>query len=241
MFLTFFWAALPVIGSILLMRAPLPDMNTAPPTASAGNTKKRTKGLILCILCIFLGSCAENTMANWIAAYAENALGIPKVWGDLVGMMLFAVLLAVSRSVYAKFGKNIWKVMMLGMAGSAVCYLVASISPSATVSLIACVAIGICASMLWPGTLILMEEKLPGVGVATYALMAAGGDLGASVAPQSFGIIVDQVATAPWAQTLGDSLCMTPEQIGFRAALLIVAVLPLLGLMVLMYIRKFFK
>ena len=58
-------------------------------------------------------------------------------------------------------------------------------------SLIACVALGICTSMLWPGTLILMEEKIPAVGIAGYALMAAGGDFGASIAPQTLGIVVD--------------------------------------------------
>ena len=43
--------------------------------------------------------------------------------------------------------------------------------------------------MLWPGTLILMEEKIPAVGIAGYALMAAGGDFGASIAPQTLGIV----------------------------------------------------
>ena len=36
-----------------------------------------------------------------------------------------------------------------------------------------------------------MEEKVPGVGVSAYALMAASGDLGASVAPQLMGIVAD--------------------------------------------------
>lgn len=37
----------------------------------------------------------------------------------------------------------------------------------------------------------MMEEKIPSAGVAAYALMAAGGDLGASVAPQLLGVIAD--------------------------------------------------
>lgn len=241
MYLTFFWAALPVIAAALLMRSPLPEMNTAQPTATADRSGKRTKGLILCICCIFLGSCAENTMSNWISAYAENALQIPKVWGDLLGMMLFAGLLALTRSAYAKFGKNIMTVLMLSMSCSVVCYLAAAFSPSAAVSLIACVALGICTSMLWPGTLILMEEKIPSVGVAAYALMAAGGDLGAAFSPQAFGIIVDQVSVVAWAQSLGTSIGLTPEQVGFRTALLIVAAFPALGLLLLTYMKKFFK
>lgn len=241
MYLTFFWAALPVIASVLMMRTPLPEMNTAQPAAATDRSKKRIKGLLLCFACIFLGSCTENTMSNWISAYAEKALGIPKIWGDLTGMLLFAALLALTRSAYAKFGKNIRKVMMISMACAAVCYLAAAFSPSAAGSLIACVAVGICASMLWPGTLILMEENIPSAGVAAYALMAAGGDLGASFAPQSFGIIVDQVTVSPWAQELSATLALTPEQLGFRVGLLIVAIFPILGLLVLAHIKKVFK
>ena len=180
-------------------------------------------------------------MSNWISAYAEKALYIPKVWGDLLGMMLFAGLFALVRSAYAKFGKNIFRVLTVSMAGAVVCYIVAALAPGAAVSLIACVALGICTSMLWPGTLIVMEENIPAVGVAAYALMAAGGDLGAAVSPQAFGIIVDQVTAAPWAQTLATGLSLTTEQLGFRAALLIVAVFPGLGLLVLARLKKLFK
>lgn len=241
MYLTFFWAALPVVAAILMMRAPLPEMNTEKPTASTDHSKKRTKSLLLFVCCIFLGSCAENTMSNWISAYAENALQIPKVWGDLLGMTLFAALLALTRSAYAKFGKNIFRVMTVSMTCAVLCYVLAALSPSAAVSLIACCALGICTAMLWPGTLILMEERLPAVGVAAYALMAAGGDLGASFSPQAFGIIVDQVTVAPWAQTLSQSIGLTPEQIGFKTGLLIVAAFPALGLLVLGYMKKHFK
>lgn len=241
MYLTFFWAALPVIAAVLMMRVPLPEMDTAQPSAAADRSGKRTKGLILCICLIFLGACAEVTMSNWISAYAEKALYIPKVWGDLLGMMLFAGLFALVRSAYAKFGKNIFRVLTVSMAGAVVCYIVAALAPGAAVSLIACVALGICTSMLWPGTLIVMEENIPAVGVAAYALMAAGGDLGAAVSPQAFGIIVDQVTAAPWAQTLASGLSLTTEQLGFRAALLIVAVFPGLGLLVLARLKKLFK
>lgn len=43
------------------------------------------------------------------------------------------------------------------------------------------------------------------VGVAVYALMAAGGDLGASIAPQALGIAVDKVSLTEWAGAFGAS------------------------------------
>ena len=241
MYLTFFWAVLPVIASVLLMAAKLPDMNMEQSEAKAVHSKYRTKSILLCMACIFLGACAENTMSNWISVYTEKALHMPKVWGDIFGMSLFAILLALTRTAYAKFGKNISRVLMMSMVGSIVCYLIVAFSPNAVVSLVACVAVGVCTAMLWPGTLILMEEKVPAAGVAAYALMAAGGDFGASFAPQTLGIIVDNIPAAEWAATLGNTLSLTPEQIGFKAGMLMAAVFPLFGALLLAYMKKHFR
>lgn len=241
MYLTFFWAALPVVASMLLMTSPLPDMDMEQGGSKSAGSGQRKKGLALCMACIFLGACAENTMSNWISVYAEKALQIPKVWGDILGMSLFAILLALARTAYAKYGKNIFKVLTISMAGAVVCYVTVALSVNAVFSLVACVALGICTSMLWPGTLIFMEEKIPGAGVAAYALMAAGGDLGASVAPQILGIVVDNISATEWAATFGGTLSLTPEQVGFKAGMLIAAVFPILGMLLLAYMKKYFN
>lgn len=241
MYLVLFWAAVPVIASALLMTSPLPDMDMEHSNAKSAKNRQRTKGLLLCVLCIFLGACAENTMSNWISVYTETVLDIPKVWGDILGMSLFAILLALTRTAYAKYGKNIFKTLMLSMLGAGVCYLAVAVSPNAVFSLIACVALGVCTSMLWPGTLILMEEKVPAVGVAAYALMAAGGDLGASIAPQTLGIIVDSIALTEWAKAFGSTLALSPEQVGFKVGMLMAAAFPILGVFLLIYMKKFFK
>lgn len=241
MYLVFFWAVLPVIASVLLTKSPLPDMDMEQGSASATKNNNRTKGLLLCMACIFLGASAENTMSNWISVYTETVLRIPKVWGDILGMSMFAILLALTRTAYAKYDKNIHRTLMISMAGAVICYLAVALSTNAVFSFLACIALGICTSMLWPGTLILMEEKIPAVGVAAYALMAAGGDLGASVAPQTLGIVVDQIALTPWAQAFGSAISMSPEQVGFKVGMLIAAVFPLLGILLLMYMKKAFK
>ena len=240
-YLTFFWASLPVIASILLMTAKLPEMDVSHEKTEKVRSKHRTIGLILCMMCIFLGACAENTMSNWISVYTENVLHMPKVWGDIFGMCLFAVLLALTRTAYAKFGKNIFKVLCWSMAGAAVLYVFVAFSPNDILSLIACVGLGICTSMLWPGTLILMEEKIPMLGVAAYALMAAGGDLGASVAPQTLGIIVDNITVSELAINLANTLSLSPEDIGFKMGMLIAAIFPILGLILLAFIKKHFQ
>ena len=240
-YLTFFWASLPVIASILLRRSPLPDMDMSQEGSKSAGAKRRIKGLVLCMMCIFLGACAENTMTNWISVYAENALQIPKVWGDILGMSVFAILLALTRSAYAKFGRNIFKTLMVSMCGAAVCYTAVAFSPNAVLSLIACVALGVCTSMLWPGTLILMEEKIPGAGVAAYALMAAGGDLGASIAPQALGIVVDRISLTKWSETIGNAMLLTPEQVGFKTGMLGASIFPIFGVILLTYMKKYFE
>ena len=103
---------------------------------------------------------------------------------------------------YSKFGKNIRPVLLGGMFGAACCYLVAGLAHSALAAFLACIFTGLFTAMLWPGTLIMMEETLPGVGVAAYALMAAGGDLGASVAPQLMGAVIDKVSASPYVAEL---------------------------------------
>lgn len=241
MYLTLAFAVMPVIASILLTVAKLPDFNMEQNKSTAATSKHNTKSLILCVICIFLGACAENTMTNWISTYAENALDIPKIWGDIFGMAFFAMLLALTRSIYAKYGKNISRVLMIGMVGSAVCYVAVSVLSNAVLSLVACASVGVFTAMLWPGTLILMEEKVKGVGVAAYALMAAGGDFGASVAPQLLGIVVDKISVAGWAQTAGSSLSISSEQLGLKIGMLLAAIFPVLGALLLVYMKKHFK
>ena len=239
MYLILMLAVLPLISFVLFCTSPMPHMNLTQENAAQSGT--RSKGMLLCVLCIFLGSASENTMTNWISGYLENALQLPKSVGDVLGLALFAVLLGLGRTLYAKYGKNIAKVLLGGMAGAFVCYLVAGLSPNLVLSLIACVLTGLCTSMLWPGTLILMEEKFPNPGVAAYALMAAGGDFGGSVAPQALGIVVDTVAESEFAANLSQTLSLSTEQIGMKAGMLSAAVFPLLGTLLLLYMNYCYR
>ena len=241
MYLTLFFAALPVIAAVMFMLSPMPDLQKGAQQERTKRTGKRTLGLALCVACIFFGSCAENTMSNWISGYMENALHIDKAIGDLVGMAAFAVLLGLTRITYAKFGKNIFRMLTVGMIGAAVCYLVVAFSSHPIPALAACVLTGIFTSMLWPGALIMMEENVTGVGVAAYALMASGGDLGASVAPQLMGIVTDAVSASDLGLRLAGQLGLSAEQVGLKAGMLVCSLFPILGIAVLLFTVHFFK
>lgn len=241
MYLTFFWAALPVIASVLFFLSPMPAMDVTSESDGAKGTGRRTLALAICVGSIFFGSCAENSMSNWVSTYMENALHIDKTLGDILGMAMFAILLGMARIGYAKFGKNIIRVLLCGMIGATCCYIVAGLSTNAVFVFIACVLTGLFTAMLWPGTLIMMEENIPGVGVAAYALMAASGDLGASVAPQLLGIVVDKVKESSFAFELSSTLNLAAEQIGLKAGMLVTAIYPLIGTVLIIFAIRYFK
>lgn len=240
MYLTMFWASLPILSFVLFSLSPIPEINLSQNTTPNAAKRKNT-GLALCAICIFLGSAAENAMTNWISVYMETSLHIPKVIGDILGMATFAILLGLGRTAYAKYGKNISAILLFSMVGAAICYLVAGVSANLIISMLACILTGLFTSMLWPGTLILMEEKFPNPGVAAYALMAAGGDFGGSVAPQLLGAVVDTVSASNWAAQLGATLSLSSEQIGMRVGMLTASMFPLLGVVLLIYIKRHFS
>ena len=223
-YLALLWIAVPLFAAIQFMRSALPEMSVGGAESSKNGGGKL--GLIMCVVCIFLGGAAECTMGQWVSGFIESALGIPKLIGDVFGVAMFAVTLGIGRTLYANRGKNIENVMLFGMIGSGACYIIASICPLPIVSLLACVMTGLCVSMLWPGTLIYAEERIRGLGVAAYALLAAGGDMGASVVPQLVGVVADLFGT---------------EEIGMRAGILAASVFPILGAALILYMKKYFK
>ena len=241
MYLTLFFAVLPLFSALSFMLSPIPCIQTSNRETSAHKNTNIGFGLALCVLCIFLGSAAENTMTNWISSYVENALHISKSLSDLLGLSLFAIALSLTRTFYAKYGRNISKMLLIGMIGATCCYLVAGLCSNMVLALVACVLTGMFTSMLWPGSLILMEEQYPQLGVAAYAMMAAGGDFGASVAPQMLGAVADAVSVSDWAVTLSTSMSISAEQLGMKVAMVISSLFPFLGIFVILYIIRYFR
>lgn len=227
----------PVLAGILFFRAKIPPMQTPEKTAGAVRFLK-DKTVWLCIAAIFLGGASECTMAQWASGYLEQALGLPKVLGDLLGVALFAVALGFGRTLFSKIGKYPSRAILWGAIGAVSCYLIAALSPFAVVGLLGCAFTGFCVSMMWPGSLLVASDRFPTGGVLIFALMAAGGDLGASVGPQLVGVITDLAIGNSAVQSLADTLQMAPEQLGMRIGILICALFPLLAIPVYSHFRR---
>ena len=235
--LALLFALVPLSATLLFFGARLPEMKT-PDRVSGAISMMQNKGLWLCILAIFLGGASECTMAQWCSGYLENALGIPKIWGDIFGVAMFAVMLGLGRTLYAKYGKQIEKVLVWGAVGAVACYLCAAVSSLPLLGLVACAFTGFCTSMMWPGSLIVASERFPAGGVFVFAIMAAGGDLGASVGPQLVGIITDATAANASAITFAQQLGISPEQLGMKLGMLVGMLFPLCGIAVYASIQK---
>ncbi len=229
--LAIIFTALPLAAAILFCGSEVPQMET-PERVSGALQLLKNGGIWLCVLGIFLGGASECTMAQWASGYIERALSIPKVWGDIFGVALFSVMLGLGRTLYSKIGKNIERVLLLGAVGATICYLVAAVSGVAFIGLLACAFTGFCVSMMWPGSLIVASNRFPAGGVFVYALMAAGGDLGASVAPQMVGVITDTAIKSERFIALSSDLGITPEQLGMKLGMLFGMLFPLVAIAV---------
>ncbi len=230
-FLPLLFALIPLSAFLLFLGAKIPPMERPEKTTGAVRFL-RERGVWLCLLAIFLGGAAECTMSQWASGYLEMALGIPKVLGDLFGVALFGVALGLGRTLYAKYGKRLERVLFLGSIGALACYLVAALSPIAAIGLVACALTGFCTSMLWPGTLTVAARRYPAAGVFIFAAMAAGGDLGASLGSQLVGLVTDTVSAAPQGISAALRLGLSPEQLGMKVGMLTGALFPLAAIFV---------
>ena len=233
-------AVVPVFAAILFAGCTVPVMPTEAKTSGILKFFKRPI-LWLCVFAIFLGGATECTMAQWCSGYLEGAMEIPKVWGDIFGAALFGVMLGLGRSLYAKIGKNIGKVLFWGAVGATLCYLVAALCAIPVIGLFACAFTGFCASMMWPGSLVVAEEKIPDGGVFIFAMMAAGGDLGASVGPQMVGVITDAIIASPRAAELALRLSLTTDQLGMKVGMLAGGMFPIVGILIFALVRRSLK
>ena len=239
---TWQWFALlltlvPIVSLILFAGTKFPKLET-PERMSGALHMMKNKTLWLCVVGIFLGGAAECTMAQWASGYLEQAVGIPKIWGDIFGVALFSVMLGLGRSLYAKYGNNIEKMLFLGAIGATVCYLLAAISSIPFIGLVACAFTGFCVSMMWPGSLIAVSDRIPTGGVFMYALMASGGDLGASVGPQLVGVITDAVAqNSEWVD-FAAGLSLSPDQLGMKIGMLVGMLFPLIAIFIYLVLLR---
>lgn len=235
--LAYTFALIPLISSILFFKSEIPKMDTPQKTSNAISFLKN-RGVWLCVFAIFLGGSSECTMAQWASGYLEAVMNIPKAVGDILGVAMFGLMLGLGRTLYTKYGRNVERVNFFGALGASTCYLICALSPNAIIGIIACAFTGFFTSMMWPGTLITSSDRFPSGGVLIYALMAAGGDFGASVGPQLIGIVTDKVSASSFFSDFASKLSISSEVLGMKLGLLAGALFPICSIFIFYILYK---
>lgn len=186
--LTILWALVPLCNTWNFLTCPLERLVEEGKSMRVGQLLRLPLFWLIIMLMICSGA-SEATMAQWASAFTESALGVSKTVGDLAGPGLFAMFMGISRMLYGKFSEklDLTKVMLIGGAMCAGCYLLASLSASPILGLAGCSLCGLAVGIMWPGSISISAQKCPRGGTAMFAFLALAGDLGAMVSPAVVG------------------------------------------------------
>jgi Major Facilitator Superfamily. len=187
------WAIVPLTAFAMFSFSPFPPNKPVARESSHVRRQMFSPAYIAAIFAIMFGGASEVVMNQWSSTFAERALDMPKLTGDLLGMCGFAVMLGLGRLIYGMSGSklNLQRVMLCSAAASILCYAIVALAPWPAVSLAACAICGLATSLLWPGTLVLTSEHFPGAGAWLFAILAAAGDIGAAAGSALTGVAVD--------------------------------------------------
>lgn len=188
------WALVPVAGIVLFAGAPMPRIVPEGTERIGGAQMLRRPVFWLFFVMMLCAGAAEQGMSQWASAFAESALGVSKVVGDLAGPAAFALTMALSRTLYGVIGHRINLRAFIGFS-AALCvgtYLLAAFAPSPLAGLVGCAMTGFAVGIMWPGTFSLAAERMPGGGTLMFALFAVAGDLGCA----GGGTLVGMVSAA---------------------------------------------
>lgn len=191
--LAFIWAIVPFLNAFYFTQVPIASLTEEGEGMSAKELFGSQMFWFMNILMVCAGAC-EQGVSQWASAFAEAGLNVSKTAGDLAGPCSFAILMGISRIVYARFADRIplYKYMM-GCGILCLCsYLLASLAPSPLLSLIGCALCGLSVGVMWPGTFSLAAKKLPYGGTFMFAFLALAGDLGCGGGPALVGFVSGQ-------------------------------------------------
>lgn len=189
--LAFIWALVPICVGLVFTRTPI-----APPVPE-GERGMRIPELLrsgvfrVLFLMMLAAGASEQAVSQWASAFAEKGLGVTKVLGDLLGPMLFAVLMGASRAYFGKRGDKLELDRFMG-ASAILCiasYLIITLSPWPVLSLLGCGLCGLSVGIMWPGTFSKATASLKNGGTAMFALLALAGDIGCSGGPTLVGFV----------------------------------------------------
>ncbi len=233
------WAIVPIGDAVFFSFVPIPK----PVKAGKDSRPKsflRTKFFAFAAFVMFAAAMSELSMSQWASYFAERGLGVNKILGDLLGPCMFGLMMGIGRTFHGISGSK-YKLSSLLTACAVICsagYMLTVFSPVPILSLVGCGLTGLGVSLMWPGTLSLASERIPGGGTKLFALLALFGDLGCSVGPWITGVVSDAIGRSPVFDELSHSLNMSTEQLALKAGLLLISVFPVISVPVIRILSR---
>lgn len=189
-------AAIPLLNCVIFAECPIEtlDGDENPSTYKAIFT---AKGFIIFPVLMLAAGAAEQSIAQWASAFAEKGLGVNKTTGDVLGTCLFALFMAISRTVYGILGDkiNLGKAMLACGILLTGAYLLAALSPSAYLSLAGIALAGLFVGLMWPGAYSLAGKNFPQGGTKMFGMLALFGDVGCTLGPTLTGLVSEEIKT----------------------------------------------
>ena len=189
--LTLLWTILPIANMLLFTKVPIYSLQEEGEKGMNLGELFREKMFWILMLMMVCSGAAEQSVSQWASTFAEKGLGITKSVGDLVGPMLFSILMGLSRLLYGKYGEkwNLDRFMKFSCVLCIVSYLCISFIPVPMVELLGCGLCGFSVGILWPGTFSKAAAALRRGGTLLFAMLALAGDLGCSGGPTLVGFV----------------------------------------------------
>lgn len=192
MYIPLMWAVVPFINMWNFFKVPIIEPE---PERKSDSLKSLLKSrLFRCFMIMMLcAGASEIAMAEWASMFAQKALGVSKVAGDLAGPCAFAIFMGSGRILYANLSQKVSfkKTIILLCSLCTVCYLTAAFTKIPIIALIACAVCGFTVSVLWPGTYSAGARTFPNGDAVMFSVFAMCGDIGCCIGPWMLGIIAE--------------------------------------------------
>lgn len=189
--LTLLWIIIPIANMLLFTKVPIYSLQEEGEKGMNLGELFREKMFWILMLMMVCSGAAEQSVSQWASTFAEKGLGITKSVGDLVGPMLFSILMGISRLLYGKYGEkwNLDRFMKFSCVLCIASYLCISFIPVPMVELLGCGLCGFSVGIMWPGTFSKAAAALRRGGTLLFAMLALAGDLGCSGGPTLVGFV----------------------------------------------------
>lgn len=189
--LTLILLIIPVVNIILFAKVPIYSLHEEGECGFTMRELFREKIFWILMLMMLCAGASEQAVSQWASTFAEQGLGVSKALGDLIGPMLFSVLMGISRLIYGRYGErmDLDRFMRYSTILCIISYMCISLIRVPIIELIACGICGFSVGIMWPGTFSKASASIRRGGTVMFAMLALAGDLGCSGGPTLVGMV----------------------------------------------------